>query len=254
MILCIVVLLGTTRGSYAQTIPDNNWKVHSVSESSVHKYSVTGDQNFAKLSQFDWTVVGGTLYEDAAATIVAGGGDGSNARVNAIAGNISTLYVKWDKDGPGQGYVYAYEVTADGCQQPVTLQSKYSGVTVNKIGKAIARFIKSESEYCSDDGGMDLLIELKGLAPYTLLYSMDGVDQTPITIDIDDLYDLDGDGDKDDYALEVPGWTGVLTEINIIFVIKKISSDGVEGMVDPSTDHTVHIHVLPGKPIITIKR
>ena len=243
IILGIVVLGWTTRQSYAQTFPDPLWTEYSVSDGSVHSYTVTGDNYLVVPSSFVWVVKGGTLYTDAAGTTIAG--DGITAQMLGIAGNTSTLYVKWDKDGPGQGWVYAYEVSGDGCQQPLTMQKAYSGVRVNKIGKATVHFLADQSDYCSDDGPMVLDLELSGLPPFTLLYSIEGEDQLPLNVLKTELQDLDEDGQEDDYALDISGWAGIVEEKNVVFMIKKISSDGVEGMVEDPSTHTVHIHPLP---------
>jgi len=121
IILLILALTGAGWEAYAQTLPDDSWTLVQVSENSVHSYTVTGDINMALPSEFVWVVNGGTLYTDATALTLAG--NGTTAQVNGVAGNKSTLFVKWD-DGTGAGYVYAYEISSFGCQQPITLQSK----------------------------------------------------------------------------------------------------------------------------------
>ena len=69
-----------------------------------------------------------------------------------------------------------------GCQQVSTLQTKYSGVRVNKVAEATARFLADATDYCSDDGGIFLSVELKGLAPFQLIYKKGGITQSPITV------------------------------------------------------------------------
>ncbi|WP_282015830.1 hypothetical protein [Marinifilum flexuosum] len=242
IILMILALTGAGWEAYAQTLPDLSWTLVQVSENSIHSYTVTGDRNMATPSDFVWVVNGGTLYTDATALTIAG--DGTTVRVNGDGGNISTLYIKWD-GGPGAGYVYAYEVSSFGCEQPVVLQSKYTGIRVNKAVEATARFLADATDYCSDDGGTFLGIELKGLAPFQLTYHIDGIPQTTITIQQSDLKDLDLDGEIDDYELLVPGWAGVTTDKNVVFMIETISSDGTVGTIGTFTTHTVYVHPLP---------
>lgn len=250
IILLILALTGAGWEAYAQTLPDPSWTQVDVSENSIHSYTVTGDKNMTALSDFVWVVNGGTLYTDASAITIAG--DGTTALVNGLTGNQSTLFVRWDKDGPGAGFVYAYEISSFGCQQISTLQSKYTGVRVNKVAEATARFLTDATGYCSDDGGIYLGVELKGLAPYRLIYKIDDIAQAPIDILQTELKDLDEDGDKDDYELIVPGWAGITTNKNVVFMIETISSDGAEGTIGSFGTHTVHVHPLPSKPIITI--
>ena len=171
---------------------------------------------------------------------------------NGGIGNQSTLFVKWDKDGHGAGFVYAYEISSFGCQQLSTLQAKYTGVRVNKVAEATARFLADATDYCTDDGGTYLGLELKGLAPYRLIYKIDNVVQAPVDVLQTDLKDLDEDGEIDDYELIVPGWAGITTDKNIVFMIETISSEGAEGTIGSFGTHTVHVHPLPDKPIITI--
>jgi len=251
IILLILALSGAGWEAYAQTLPDPLWTGVDVSENSIHSYTVTGDKNMTALSDFVWVVHGGTLYADASALVIAG--DGATVRVNGVTGNQSTLFVKWDKDGPGAGFVYAYEISSFGCQQVSTLQTKYTGVRVNKVAEASAQFLADATDYCTDDGLSILGIELKGLAPYRLIYKIDNVVQDPVDVLQTDLKDLDLDGDDDDYELIVPGWAGITAEKNIVFMIETISSDGAEGTIGSFGTHTVHIHPLPDKPIITIK-
>lgn len=242
IILMILVLIGTGWEAYAQTLPDPLWTLIDVSENSVHSYTVTGDKNIALPSEFVWVVNGGTLYTDASATILAG--DGTTDQVKGVVGNKSTLYVKWN-GGAGDGYVYAYEISSFGCQQPLILQSKYTGVRVNKVAEATARFVADETDYCSDDGEIFLGVELKGLAPFKLTYKMGSNPAVSLTVNQTELMDLDKDGDTDDYKFIVPGWTGITTETNIVFMIETISSDGATGTVGSFGSHTVHVHPLP---------
>nr|WP_320117178.1 hypothetical protein [uncultured Marinifilum sp.] len=242
IILLILALTGAGWEAYAQTLPDDSWTLVDVSENSVHSYTVTGDKNMVLPSEFVWVVNGGTLYTDASATIMAG--DGTTVQVNGVVGNKSTLFVKWD-NGPGNGYVYAYEISSFGCQQPLTLQSKYTGVRVNKIAEATARFLAEETDYCSDDGEIFLGVELKGLAPFNLTYKMGSDPPVLLIVNQKDLLDLDADGDTDDYKLIVPGWTGATTATNIVFMIETISSDGATGTIGSFGSHTVHVHPLP---------
>ncbi len=243
IIVLILVLTGAGWEAYAQILPDESWNLVDVSENSVHSYTVTGDKNMALASEFAWVVSGGILYTDASATLIAG--DGTTVQVNGEIGNKSTLFVKWDVGGAGLGYVYAYEISSFGCQQPITLQSKYTGVRVNKIAEATARFLAEETDYCSDDGGILLEVELKGLAPFQLTYKKDGITQSPITVLQTDLKDLDTDGDIDDYELNITGWAGITAETNVVFMIETISSDGTVGSIGSFDKHTVTIHPLP---------
>ena len=251
IIVLILALTGAGWEGYAQTFPDPLWNLVQVSENSVHSYTVTGDKNMALASEFAWVVSGGTLYTDASATLIAG--DGTTVQVNGEIGNKSTLFVKWDVGGAGLGYVYAYEISSFGCQQPITLQSKYTGVRVNKIAEATARFLTEETDYCSDDGEIYLGIELKGLAPFNLTYKMGSDPAVTVTVSQTELMNLDADGETDDYKLIVPGWTGIITETNIVFMIETISSDGTTGTIGSFGSNTVYVHPLPDKPVITIK-
>ena len=243
IILLILALFGAGWEAYAQTLPHSSWAEVNVSENSIHSYTVSGDENVALPSNFVWVASGGTLYADALATILAG--DGTTVQVNGETGNRSTLFVKWDVDGAGPGYVYAYEISSFGCQQPIALQSKYTGVRVNKVAAATTRFLANASSYCSDDGGTYLAVELKGLAPFNLTYTIGGETQPALIVQQSELVNLDEDGLIDDYRLNIPGWAGTTTETNIIFMIESISSDGVEGSIGTSVTHTVTIHPLP---------
>ena len=242
IILMILALIGAGWEAYAQTLPDPLWTLVDVSENSVHSYTVTGDKNMALPSDFVWVVNGGTLYTDATAMIVAG--DGTTVQVKGEVGNQSTLYVKWN-GGAGDGYVYAYEISSFGCQQPLTLQSKYTGVRVNKVVEATARFLAEETDYCSDDGEIFLGVELKGLAPFDLTYKMGSDPAVSVIVNQSDLKDLDADGETDDYELPVPGWAGITTETDVVFMIESISSDGVTGTIGSFDTHTVYVHPLP---------
>lgn len=243
IIVLILALTGAGWEGYAQTLPDPLWNLQTVSENSIHSYTVTGDSNMALPSEYVWVVNGGTLYTDASALIMAG--DGTTVQVNGEIGNKSTLFVKWDVGGAGNGYVYAYEISSFGCQQPIIEQSKYTGVRVSKVTEATARFLADATDYCSDDGGIFLAVEIKGLAPYSLTYSIDGITQPIVTIQQSDLKDLDTDGDIDDYELNITGWAGITTETNVVFMIETISSDGAVGSIGSFDKNTVIIHPLP---------
>jgi len=242
IISVLLVHFGTSRESYAQTLPNPAWSLQQITVESIHSYTVRGDQTVSAVSSFVWQVNGGTLYTNAAATTIAG--NGTTATVTGQTGNVSTLFVKWDSN-VGQGYVSAYEITSYGCQQPVTNQNKYVGVRVNKNAKPEVQFITRTSDYCSDNGAKLIGIELSGLAPYIVRYRESGKALVTVTINQSDLRDLDSDGNSDDYALSLPGWVGINSREERVIVIESISSDGVTGNIGSKSSHTVTIHPLP---------
>ena len=251
----LLVVLFTTQEAWAQVLPDPAWPTDSVTENSIHRYRVLGDTVYrGNPSTFVWVVDGGTLYSDANGTVLAG--DGYSASVLAdSATNISTLWVRWDKTPttPDEGYVYAYEITADGCVRPATDQSKYVGMNLMIFDPPIATFLEGEGNVCSYEGTYSMVVKFTGLKPLEFTYSVDGVDSTLILTE-EDLSDYDGDGVADNLMITVNGFENTFVETIKAIVIERIVSDGVEGSTGThgSFNLTIHPQLEPPQLIAAI--
>lgn len=230
-------------------LPDPGWALDSVVNGSVHRYTVRGDRYYASPSDFVWTVYGGTLYLDEAATQLAG--DGTTVTLDGTAGNVTELYVAWDKFTTARdtGYVYVYEISADGCQNSDDYPAKYRGMRIKVSAPPDVRFLLEESIVCSYNDSVRVVAEIEGMPPYDLYYSING---TPHHwyITAADLSDLDGDGEADNFSFFHSGFTSITTDVTFNYEIDSVSSGGVAGHVIDFSSHLVYARALPPAPEI----
>lgn len=233
------------------TIPDPNWPLDSVVNGSVHRYTVVGDQNYDQPSNFVWTVDGGRLFFDEALTLMAG--NGVTDTVQGNSSNITTLWVVWDSfDQPlDTGYVYVYEISADGCQRSDDDQGKYSGMQIKVSAPPKVRFLRNETIACSNYEGMYVDIEIDGMPPFDLTYSINGVTQDVWHIEPDDLIDSDFDGEVNNVTIYIDGYVGTLVDQVYEIELLEASSGGVFGDILEYPVHTIYAFVQPDAPLIS---
>ena len=237
--------------AYAQSvpIPNPNWPLDSVVNTTVHKYTVYGDQYYDKPSSFVWNVKGGTLYYDANATIPA-----FSALTDTVLGdsnNRTIMYVKWElyDEKMDTGYVYVYEISSDNCQRPDTDEEKYQGRRLKITPPPVVWFLKENTLVCSYQDSFSVDIAIKGIPPYDLEFSENSTIHN-LHIEADDLIDSDNDGKRNNLRIVRKDFTGTTTDMIYQFELIKASSGGVPGyIVDPSL-HTVLVFAQPAAPDI----
>lgn len=250
MIATSYMAVGT---SYAQSVPIPNpdWPLDSVVNSSVHFYSVQGDVNYTEPSTFVWTVDGGRLFFDQALTQMAG--DGTTASVTGDAQNRTSLWVVWDSfDQPlDTGYVYLYEISSDSCQRSDADEGKYVGMRIKVSAPPKVRFLTSETLTCSNEEGVNIDLQIDGMPPYDVKYSLNGqiIDWH---INPEDLYDADFDGLIDNVSIFIDDYVGTTTDLVYQLELLEASSGGVIGDILPNySSHTVYAFVQPDAPEIS---
>lgn len=247
--MTITMAMGTV---YAQSdLPPGyaSWPIDSVVNGSVHKYTVPGDVYYDEPSSFVWMVEGGTLYFDEAMTQIAGDGNTYTAAGNAS--NVTTLWVSWDKFTTplDTGYVCVHEISSDGCQYELDDTRGYSGMRVRVSAPPKVHFLADVTNLCSYDTLTMVIVQIDGMPPFDLKYSIDGV-VSDIHVEVSDLADWDNDGETDNIAFVVEGFNGTTEVITHRFELIEASSGGVPGEVLQPSVQTVNVYVQPPAPVI----
>ena len=247
--LCFVSFLVYCGVTSAQlvTIPDPNWPLDSVINQSVHKYTVEGDQNYEAPSSFVWTVEGGRLFYDQNLTTMVG--NGISDTVVGNSGNVSELWVVWDSFNQplDTGYIYAYEISWNGCQRADTDPEKFRGLRIKVSAPPDVYFLKDVTNTCSNEEGVNVDIIIDGMPPFDLTYSINGVDTT-LFIEEDDL--LDYNGELSYISILIDDYTGTTVDKVYELVLIEASSGGVKGSILQYPSHTVNVFVQPDAPSI----
>jgi hypothetical protein len=236
--------------SFAQvTIPNPAWPLDSVVNSSVHFYTVSGDRNYTEPSSFVWTVSGGRLFNDV--NLISMAGDGTTATVMGNSSNITQLFVVWDSfDTPlDTGYVYVYEISSDGCQRSDLDEGKFQGMRVKVSSPPQARFITDQTIVCSNYDSARVIMEIEGMPPYDLIYSING-EQHSMHINQSDLADWDGDNEADNISFFHSNFSTITSDEVYVYEIVEVSSGGVPGDILSFPSHTLIAHVQPPAPEI----
>jgi hypothetical protein len=246
----LLLLLLCSLSSFAQvTIPNPNWPLDSVVNRSVHFYTVPGDVNYDTPSTFVWNVYGGKLYYDQTALSLAG--DGTTATVQGDVSNVTRLYVAWDISTQlDTGYVYVYEISADSCQRSDLDEEKFRGMRIKISAPPIARFITDETIVCSNNDSARVILEIEGMPPYDLVYTLNDV-RYEMHITEADLADWDDDGEADNISFFHSNFSTITTDEVYVYEIIEVSSGGVPGKILPEfPSHTLIAHVQPPAPEI----
>lgn len=249
LVLFLLVMLAGEAGAQSVPIPNPNWPMDSVVNSSVHKYTVHGDPNYAEPSWFVWNVKGGTLYLDAAATIPASSAHTDTVR--GIVGNITSLYVQWElfNGALDTGYVYVYEISAKGCQRPDTDEGKYQGMRIKVSAPPDVRFLTDVTTVCAYDVSFSVEIGIDGMPPFDLEYSINDTIYY-MHVDQEDLIDSDGDGNVDNVLITRNDFTGTTQDLIYQFELLNASSGGVAGNIGKFASHSVIVFAQPAAPFI----
>jgi hypothetical protein len=231
-------------------IPDPNWPLDSVINGAVHRYTVPGDPNYNSPSTFVWTVNGGRLFFDENLTTMAG--DGTSATVTGNGSNITTLWVVWDSfEQPlDTGYVYVFEISADGCQRSDDDPGKYIGMRIKVSAPPKVRFLRESTIACSNYEGMYVDIAIEGMPPFDLKYSING-QVFDRYIEPSDLIDSDFDGEVDNVTIYIDGYVGATVDQIYELVLLEASSGGVFGEILQYPVHTIYAYRQPDAPVIS---
>jgi hypothetical protein len=236
---------------WAQQIPKPKpyWPLDSVVNGSVHYFTVPGDTNYAEPSSFVWKVEGGRLFYDQALTSMAG--DGTVATVKGNSENITQLWVIWDSfDTPlDTGFIYVYEISADGCQRSDMDTGKFQGMRIKVSSPPNVRFITDRTIACSDSDSAKIILEIDGMPPYDLLYSVN-YEQKTWHITAADLADLDGNDTVNNVAFYFRGLDTITSDMTYIYQLDTVSSGGVYGHILQYSSHELIVHVRPPAPSI----
>jgi hypothetical protein len=246
----VSILLMVAGNSYAQhvLIPNPQWPLDSVVNRSVHFYTVPGDPNYADSSTFVWNVYGGRLFYDADTLHLAG--NGRTAIDYGDRDNITRMWVVWNINTQlDTGYVYVYEISADSCQRSDLDEGKYQGMRIKISAPPKARFIGNEFVACSNFDSARVIMEIEGMPPYDLVYSVNG-EVHNLHIISSDLTDLDNDGEKDNISFFYPNLSSYVNDSVYVYEILDISSGGVPGKILPSSTFDLIVHVQPPAPVI----
>lgn len=250
-VLFVLLLLLTAYHSKAQSvpIPNPNWPLDSVINRSVHQYTVQGDRNYTEPSNFVWFVEGGRFFYDSGLTALAG--DGTTATVTGDANNVTSLWVVWDSfDQPlDTGYVYLYEISSKGCERDNLDEGKYQGLRIKVSAPPKVRFITQETITCSYDQSVLVDVEIDGMPPFDLKYSINGV-VFDRHVEPSDLIDSDEDGNVNNITILVDGYFGTTVDLPFQLELLEASSGGVLGKILEYPTHTVYAFAQPDAPII----
>jgi hypothetical protein len=239
--------------SYAQTplvpIPNPAWPLDSVVNGSVHFYTVPGDTNYTKASSFVWTVEGGRLFFDEDTLKPA-----SNVTTATVKGNndnITRMWVIWDSfiTPLDTGYIYVYEISADSCQRSDMDEGKFRGMRIKVSAPPKARFIDDETIACANSDTARIIIEIEGMPPYDLIYTLNDVRKT-WHITASDLESLDGDGKANNVSFFFSGLDTLKNDEFYSYRLDSVSSGGVYGDILEFSTHELIIHLQPPAPVI----
>lgn len=252
LILLAVFLLAGSCYAFAQSVPIPNpaWPLDSVVNGSVHYFEVPGDRNFDDPSRFVWTVDGGRLFIDEDLTVMAG--DGSTATVNGNAQNTTGMWVIWDSfDQPlDTGYIYVYEISADGCQRADDDPGKYQGMRVKVSAPPDVYFLTQSTVTCSNEEGVLVDLVIDGMPPFDLKYALNEVEYD-MHILPEDLVDSDYDGEVNNITFLIDDYTGTTVDKEYTLTLMEASSGGVKGNIMLYPEHTVYAYVQPPAPVIS---
>lgn len=248
----IFFLLIGTHSSMAQgiPIPNPNWPLDSVVNTSVHRYSVQGDPTYKKPSWFVWNVSGGTLFYDTLATQPVLYGTTDTVRGNAR--NKTTMYVKWElfNGALDTGYVYVYEISHNNCQLPDDYEEKYPGMRIKVSAPPDVWFLYQETNVCAYEDSFYVEIGIDGMPPFDLEYSINSVVYN-LHVEHDDLIDSDGDGELNNVLIVRKDFKGTTNDLIYQFELLKASSGGVIGeILDNYYYHSVFVFAQPEAPYI----
>jgi hypothetical protein len=246
-ILFAIVLIATGN-AMAQTqveIPNPDWELDSVIYSTVHQFTVPGDENYDEPSDFVWNVDGGRLFFDSLLTEPSPAVTSDTVKGNDD--NITSMWVVWDSfDTPlDTGYVYVYEISADGCELPNDRQDKYSGMRIKVSAPPDVKFVERNSQTCSYMDGINVPVYIDGMPPFKLTYKINDVEQAPLYISEDDL-DENVSGDSSFVYILIDDFVGKNENLNFEYDIEitEVSSGGIEGeRLQPY--HTVYAYRRP---------
>ncbi len=250
--IMFATILMAVQASHAQVYPPGyqSWPMDSVINRSVHQYTVQGDVNYTTPSKFVWLVYGGTLYLDEQATLLAGNGITDTLSGNAL--NQTSLWVKWDGFNTPRdtGFVYLHEISSDNCQYEVNDPHRYSGLRIKVSAPPDVRFIANATNLCSYDTSTMVIVQIKGMPPFDLKYSINGKIDS-MHVQPEDLLDWDQNDTIDNIAFLVNGFNGTTVPITHVFELLEASSGGVKGKVLPNYPRqTVNIYPAPPAPEI----
>jgi hypothetical protein len=246
----VIIQMMVTGIAMAQTLPNPDWPLDSVVNGSVHKYTVTGDQNYDSPSSFVWTVEGGQLYLDEDLTVMLG--DGVSDTIIGDLDNVTTLWVVWNSftQPIDTGYVYVYEISADGCQRANTDDDKYQGMLIKVSAPPTVYFLTDEISTCSNaDEGIIIDIVIDGMPPFDLTYSVNGVEEEWY-IETDNLVDSDLDGEVNNVTITIDDFIGTTLDQIYQLELLEASSGGVLGDIIEYSSLTVYAYVQPDAPVL----
>lgn len=261
LFMIATIAMMAARMGYAQTVsvpnplPNTAWPMDSVVRGMVKKFTVTGDQIYDKPSTFIWNVKGGRIFLDAD-TLVAAPAPFNTDTLKGNSLNKSSIWVVWDKfEQPlDTGYVYAYEISDDGCQRDASDQSKYVGRRVKVSAPPKAWFISNETLVCNDENEISVVLKVTGMPPYDITYTLNGATKT-LNLELEDMVDLDLDGQLEEYAFVHTGFAGTTTDQVFNYKLIEASSGGVIGTIaelQGYANHNLLVHPIPVTPEILV--
>lgn len=235
----------TSMAQVPDPLPNPDWPLDSVIYSSVHKFTVPGDKNYNEPSDFVWNVDGGRLFFDSLLTMPSPAV--TTDTVNGDADNMTTMWVVWDSfDTPlDTGYVYVYEISADGCERFDDDQGKYSGMRIKVSAPPDVWFDQEVTQTCSYESGVNVKVIIDGMPPFDLTYSINGKDTT-IHVQEDDLL---FEGDTAYINIFIDDYIDTDIDIEYALELEEASSGGVEGAI-LQPYHTVYAYRRPAPPVI----
>jgi hypothetical protein len=247
------IIFMAVSNSYAQTplvpIPNPAWPLDSVVNGSVHFYTVPGDPNYADSSYFVWTVEGGRLFFDEDTLKPAG--NGITATVRGNGDNITRMWVIWDSfiTPLDTGYIYVYEISADSCQRSDMDAGKFRGMRIKVSAPPKVRFIDDQTIACANNDTARIIIEIEGMPPYDLIYTLNDVRKT-WHITASDLESLDGDGIANNVSFFYSELDTLKNDEVYNYRLDSVSSGGVYGDILKDSTHYLIVHLQPPAPVI----
>jgi hypothetical protein len=223
-------------------IPNPDWELESVIYSTVHQFTVPGDENYDEPSDFVWNVDGGRLFFDSLLTKPSPAVTSDTVKGNDD--NITSMWVVWDSfDTPlDTGYVYVYEISADGCELPNDRQDKYSGMRIKVSAPPDVRFEEQFTQTCSyDESGVNVPVIIEGMPPFDLTYSIDGEVFEEHIVQEDLLFR----GDTGYINIFIDDYVGTTEDIECHLELIEASSGGVKGSLLQYREHTVYAYRRP---------